>query len=222
MAGACGKRAQGHKVATADIAAARRVWFATARSIGFAIQPLRRGSWVGNPRWRCPPRLRSTPVPRDARAGRRSTARGVHVSGLPECDGFRGYAQHPRHFHQRAVRRGRSSITSCRSLRRACCRSIPTSRRRRPHPHLRVRLCRERAGADVPMRTFKTRAQPELRRRDARGGARVRELQPELLLPGVAGRRRRRNIVLLQDDGSSGPGDGRGHPASRGRAPGGG
>jgi galactarate dehydratase len=193
---------QGHKVATADIAAGAGV-IRYGEVIGYAIQPLRRGAWVGESSLALPPapgldRLSlATRVPPP-----KPPLEGYTFQGYRNADGSVG------------TRNILGISTSVQCVAGVVDHVVPLIKARLLPKYPNVDdvvglthaygcgYAANAPGADVPMRTLQNLARnPNFGGEVLVVGLGCEKLQPELLLPGVAADVAARTIVRLQDDG---------------------
>ena len=95
---------QSHKVTLEDIPEGGQV-IRYGQTIGYALQPIPRGSWVKEDQLRMPtaPPLDSLPLSTDVPANPGAAGR-FYLRGLSQRRRHRGHAQHPWHHHHGAVR----------------------------------------------------------------------------------------------------------------------
>jgi len=192
---------QGHKVATADIAAGAGV-IRYGEVIGYAIQPLRRGSWVGESALALPPapaldRLSlATRVPPP-----KPPLEGYTFQGYRNADGSVG------------TRNILGISTSVQCVAGVVEHVVPLIKARLLPKYPNVDdvvglthtygcgYAANAPGADVPMRTLQNLARnPNFGGEMLVVGLGCEKLQPELLLPGASADVAARTIVRLQDD----------------------
>ena len=192
---------QGHKVAIADIAAGAGV-IRYGEVIGYAIQPLRRGSWVGESSLALPPAPALDRLPLATRVpSPKPPLEGYTFQGYRNADGSVG------------TRNILGISTSVQCVAGVVDHVVPLIKARLLPKYPNVDdvvglthtygcgYAANTPGADVPMRTLQNLARnPNFGGEVLVVGLGCEKLQPELLLPGVAADVAARTIVRLQDD----------------------